>query len=487
MGIITVNTDFEKLFGITEREYYAKQYLTFEMLEDQDVSIYWSIDFIDAEKTMTQISFSIDDGKTWTNVELDDNEEYEIGMLKKGQKILFKGNGGTYNHSSKTYLKIIPDDEITVYGNIMSLIYGDDFYGKNFDIMKLHSFGYLFAGISTILDVHNLILPTNTVKRCYMHMFDGCAGITTAPELPATYIEQQAYESMFEGCRKFAYVASPAYGYINTGGTTNWLKDVAATGTFVCNFESDWTKGASGIPTGWEKKYFELPTPTQTVDFRPIAGVVLEGDEIYLTTNGWITGIKFTTDGSNPTADSKTYEDGDIVIEEATTVKAAAFNSDDVDFKMGPISTADYTIVTPSLVMYVDKFPPQGDTGVGDYNYEENTGMTRAEYMEATVAAPEDYMSDKYIYYGVTINIDNTTYNLWRGVGQEISDLFLLTTTADYDTLSAQSIAEEGDVPFTSMYALATSEDDEFNVYEVNTESEIPRQLVKIENYTNGE
>lgn len=485
MGILTVNTDFEKLFGITEREYYAKQYLTYEMLEDQGASIEWFNGFIEPDNPnlITKISFSVDEGNTWTDVTIDDNEGYELGMFKKGQKILFKGNGGTYNHSSKTYLYIMPEKNFTVYGNIMSLIYGDDFYGKNFDTNKLHSFGYLFAGISTILDAHNLILPTNTVKRCYMHMFEGCYTITTAPELLSTNTAQQAYESMFNSCSKLAYVASRAQG--NSNGTTNWLKDVAATGTFVCDFYAKWNNGVSGIPTGWTKIVYDLPTPTETVEFTPNAGGVLDGTEVHLWFSRIATGIKFTTDGSNPTAESQTYHNADIVINEATTVKAAVFNADDVDFKLGPISSAEYTIITPSLTIYVDKFPTAEQ--IEEYELEDiytNAGMTRDEYMTAEAATPENYDADKYVYYGESVKIDATTYYIWKIVAGG-SDLFLLTTTADCDTLSTQSIAEEGDVPFTSMFALATSEDGEFDVYEENAESAIPRQLLKIEQYLN--
>ena len=36
--------------------------------------------------------------------------------------------------------------------------------------------------------------------RCYRRMFDGCTGLTSAPELPATTLENYCYQSMFEGC-----------------------------------------------------------------------------------------------------------------------------------------------------------------------------------------------------------------------------------------------------------------------------------------------
>ena len=36
--------------------------------------------------------------------------------------------------------------------------------------------------------------------------------------------------------------------------TTNWVNNVAATGTFYKNSSTTWSRGVDAVPTGWEIK-----------------------------------------------------------------------------------------------------------------------------------------------------------------------------------------------------------------------------------------
>ena len=96
-------------------------------------------------------------------------------------------------------------------------------------------------------------LPATTLMNgCYQYMFNSCASLTTAPELPATILANNCYKSMFNGCTSLNYIKCLATDISATTPTTNWLNNVAATGTFIKDANmTSWTTGVDGIPSGW--------------------------------------------------------------------------------------------------------------------------------------------------------------------------------------------------------------------------------------------
>lgn len=89
----------------------------------------------------------------------------------------------------------------------------------------------------------------------YRDMFYGCSSLTTAPELPATTLTSHCYDSMFNGCTSLNYIKCLATDISAGNCTSNWVKGVASTGTFVKNPNmSSWATGDSGIPSGWTVK-----------------------------------------------------------------------------------------------------------------------------------------------------------------------------------------------------------------------------------------
>ena len=61
---------------------------------------------------------------------------------------------------------------------------------------------------------------------------------------------------MFNGCTNLNKVECRARYISATDCTKDWLKDVAAAGTFIAyNSSIAWDAGASGIPSGWTKDY----------------------------------------------------------------------------------------------------------------------------------------------------------------------------------------------------------------------------------------
>lgn len=97
-------------------------------------------------------------------------------------------------------------------------------------------------------------LPATTLSNyCYSDMFSLCTGLTQAPALPATTLAQFCYNSMFSGCSGLNEVTCLATDVSATNCTTNWLSGVSASGDFYTPQATDWSSGASGIPTNWTR------------------------------------------------------------------------------------------------------------------------------------------------------------------------------------------------------------------------------------------
>lgn len=224
--------------------------------------------------------------------------------VSAGDKVEFLGVNVRY--SSNT---ISSTAQFNVYGNAMSLILGKNYRNPEATPSSTSRLFYgLFSGCTTIISAKELVLPLLTLELgAYAFMFTGCTNLLSAPELPATeFTAGQNYMCMFDACTSLveapktlpASVAND-YAYNNmfrgctslqkspdilctslTGmyclygmfsGCTNlnyikmmsltslspnvsgdWVRGVAATGTFVKNAEATWTTtGNNGIPAGW--------------------------------------------------------------------------------------------------------------------------------------------------------------------------------------------------------------------------------------------
>ena len=148
------------------------------------------------------ISYSLDEGKTWVAL-ASNTDSPSIG---DGEKIMWKGemtpNGedgiGTF---SATVDGDIENGTFNIEGNVMSLLYGDNFADKVDLSEKENAFSKLFRNNERIISAKNMKLPATTLAdRCYWCMFQRCTSLTTAPELPAKTIANRCYEGMFQVC-----------------------------------------------------------------------------------------------------------------------------------------------------------------------------------------------------------------------------------------------------------------------------------------------
>lgn len=114
-----------------------------------------------------------------------------------------------------------------------------------------HCYESMFANCMSL--VSPPALPATIMRDyCYWRMFFNCKYLTTAPDLPAPILEELCYYGMFEGCNSMAYIKCLATDISATNCTTNWVYDVASSGTFTkAASMTSWPTGDNGIPDGW--------------------------------------------------------------------------------------------------------------------------------------------------------------------------------------------------------------------------------------------
>ena len=162
---------------------YSKDYLTFEALEDGTFTF-----------SRNALQYSVDGGETWETLAANT----PTPTITAGSKILWKQTGltPTTNNGIGTFSSTC---KFNVSGNIMSLLYGDNFVEQQ--TLQTYSFFDLFAQNKFVGLAKDMILPATTLaENCYNGMFSGCTSLTTAPELPATTLAQACYGGMFFGC-----------------------------------------------------------------------------------------------------------------------------------------------------------------------------------------------------------------------------------------------------------------------------------------------
>ena len=177
------------------------------------------------------------------------------------------------------------------------------------------AFKTLFYDCSGIVDASQLKLPNYVKPGCYKHMFQNCTSLKSAPNLPATELEEECYQSMFYCCSSLTTapdlpateLVSGCYDHMFSGcsnlnevhvGLTSigvfvpadphpmgwWLENTASSGTVYCTQELfDETK-ASGVephnylryPEGWTYAVYK---PAPGPNPKPVSGLESTGED----------------------------------------------------------------------------------------------------------------------------------------------------------------------------------------------------------------
>ena len=311
---------------------YENQYLTFVALEDGTFKF-----------SGNPISYSLDSGSTWS--ELASNTASPT--IASGDTIMWKATLTPVTTNYSGIGRFSSTGRFNAEGNILSLIYGDDFIGKTDISNKRCTFGRLFYGCNKLVSAENMAFVATTMSidsyrdmfsgctslttapssigtsattieesacaymfnKCtalvtppalpatllggysYAAMFNGCSSLETAPVLPATTLAGHCYHDMFNYCTSLSSVTCLAISDITTANCQTWLYAVKSSGVFTKAASATWTRGASAIPNNWTvEDYQPQPTPAVTI----LSPEYLERDASH---NGYLPlGEKFSTD-----------------------------------------------------------------------------------------------------------------------------------------------------------------------------------------------
>ena len=283
---------------------YSREYLTFEVLTPGTITVKTNGSI--GSKTF---QYRVNGGE-WTSITSGStsNSTVSLGTFVAKDKIELKGTNTTYATSKANYMNFqdLTDTgtgthtlntgsaTYNICGNIMSMTAGDNFIDVD-TIPAAWTFCSLFK-LSAAVDASKLVLPASTLTAncyralfskanlevapeilpattlandCYWYMFEECL-ITKAPILPYTgSLVTDAYGHMFLGCTNLNYICCLATNISATKCTEEWVKNVAASGTFVKNADmSSWTTGVAGIPTGWTVQDYVPEDNTNYLKFR---------------------------------------------------------------------------------------------------------------------------------------------------------------------------------------------------------------------------
>ena len=262
---------------------YSKDYLTFDILTGGTIA--WQTFGAGSNKT---IEYSVNGG-AWTP--MTSSSVPPTITVSDGDKVRFRGTNSSYASSNADYAGFGGGTAaFNVEGNIMSLVYGDNFI-NNTALTGTYNFCSLFK-LTNAISGENLILPATTLtphcyralfaqcyvlekapalpattlaEACYRYMFQD-AVITTAPDLLAQTLVKECYEGMFNNCLKLDYIKCLARDISAASATTAWVTYINTYGTFVQYANVPWVSGANGIPTRWTVVKEGLSNPDITCD-----------------------------------------------------------------------------------------------------------------------------------------------------------------------------------------------------------------------------
>ena len=237
---------------------------------------------------------------------------------------------------------------------------------------------------------------------------------------------------------------------------TNNAGSGSGKGTFYVNSVT-LTEGGSG------QQEPDPTTPTGTISFNPAAGEVTSGTTVALSFSGECDGIKYTTNGDTPDATHGTVYDASNppTITEATTIKAAAYNTSNSQYAFGTVATAAYTIassggdtssgrmtfVQTSTSAGTLSNAPSGVTATFSNTYTNNKEqITKGNTMTLTISG----MPSRYKITGVTLNVHNnaSSGNGSANVTMNGTSIGTMTITGLGSTYSEQDV-NITECPFT--------------------------------------
>ena len=173
----------------------ARPYLTFTSEQVQEFKVSTNNNYTLDES----IQYSINGG-AWRKLEA--GIEIPFGSTIGSLRLRGKSSGGTAS-STSSYASIsftYSLYKVACSGDIRTLVDYENYATVSTANARFFRLFKDCAGLTTAPD-----LPaTDLADNCYNRMFQNCTSLTTAPELPATTLAPHCYHSMFQGCTSLA-------------------------------------------------------------------------------------------------------------------------------------------------------------------------------------------------------------------------------------------------------------------------------------------
>ena len=226
-------------------------YVTFKAEAEQTFKMTTFEDY-----TISGLEYSVNGGK-WQNVEKDIPVTFggTHGNLRlRGTNS--KGTASAWNEYS-TITFTDKNVKVACTGDIRTLL-----NWRNYNIVETYHarFCSLFNDCNVLTSAPEL--PATTLAgNCYDSMFSGCTSLTDAPELKATKLVATCYDNMFYGCTKLSTVTMLApsdqisnatrycYNWLYNAGTDKTVKSR----TLKVTDEAAYTALESCLPDNWKK------------------------------------------------------------------------------------------------------------------------------------------------------------------------------------------------------------------------------------------
>ena len=147
------------------------------------------------------VQYSINGGD-WITIGNQVGVTYTIDNLSQGDIVRFKGSNPTYCNNNKNAEWHFSGTtvECEIQGNIMSLIYGDDFAGETV-LPSAWTFYQMFADVTALTSAKNLVVPARELKEsCYRAMFSRCSALTSTFDIDIDIPALNCFGYMYENC-----------------------------------------------------------------------------------------------------------------------------------------------------------------------------------------------------------------------------------------------------------------------------------------------
>jgi len=225
----------------------APDYLKFTANEASTIAMSGNAEYVNIEYST--------DATRW------DQWDLSAISLSAGQSVYFRGDNETTGFSNTTanYYSFVMNGSLNASGDVMSLIYGasDGYFTKRKIIPNPYCFYKLFAGCDALQTTPDMPATTLTAN-CYNSMYLNCTSIKSAV-LPATELVNNCYTSMFEGCTaleslevgftKETYLEKVNKKYFYT---SKWLYNASPSGTMLINLDKALvSSNVNTVPSGW--------------------------------------------------------------------------------------------------------------------------------------------------------------------------------------------------------------------------------------------